>query len=691
MPLPPPENLDNNVVALTRAMRTIESGNDYNKPGASKEYGAYQYIKPTWQRDAGKFLKNPDAPMTPENQNFVAYSRVKELKDQGYRPDQILSIWNSGGPDYEGKVGKNKYGVEYNVPRHVQRGMAEYQKEVQKLGGSFGPNVANASTRQEQVAPEVQEEPKQKSLGGFVSNLISSGGKLLGGIGHAVANPYETVSGIANIGAGALETGIMKGADALGVPHNNLPPTPEMEQFKGVVDFYKQRYGGIENVKDTLYEDPVGAVADASVLLGGAGAAIGKVGTVAEISGLARTGSAISKAGSLVDPLKVAGRGLGAIKSGASKTTTAMGDALTPLDDGLVNTLKPENVRPEMSLTERAVTKQKNLKDLNKYMEQAKRSVSNYSEDNALKLASQKAEDAVAQMDKQLKLYGKTKDMALERIASKPVDITGIKDSFAEKVSERTGAKFTQRGVVTTPRGQFSTITSATDRGLLTDTYSILKKLESNPTALRTDKAVDALQARLDYAGKNLYEPVNSQVEALVKDTVRDLNKRVQSMDENYRLANKGYSDTKGIREELNKALGLHANKGASLLKRVFSLTDGGTKALFDRIKQRTGIDLIREATLAKFAMESVGDYRQANLLEQLLNAGKVPTSPQGVINRVAEFAIDKAVERNPGNKAIRMLGGKPTEPAIGRIRRALKMTKQATPLGVASEVNNAP
>ena len=53
-------------------------------------------------------------------------------------------------------------------------------------------------------------------------------------------------------------------------------------------------------------------------------------------------------------------------------------------------------------------------------------------------------------------------------------------------------------------------------------------------------------------------------------------------------------------------------------MKRVFSPTDGGTKALFREIKRITGIDLNEEATLAKFAMEKSGDARQANLLEQL-------------------------------------------------------------------------
>lgn len=666
------QSLDPTVVALTKSIGHVESGGDYTAKGKSGEFGAYQFMPQTWKAWAGQYLGDPNAQPSRENQDKVAYSKVYDLGKQGYKPAQIASIWNSGKAYWQGNVGTNKYGAQFDTPGYVN-------KVAQKFSELTGTKAAQAYQQ-----PDQPTQPEGKSVLGFVGNVLSSGANLISGIGHAIAHPIDTASGIANLGAGALETGIQKGADALGIQNNHVV-SPEMQQFGNAVNFYKDRYGGAQNIKDTLYNDPVGAAADASVLLGGAGAALGKVGEAGELSALTRVGGAISKAGELVDPLKAVGEGIGAVKSGIGKGATAVGDALTPIDEGVVNTLKPQNVNPEMSLAEQATMKQKNLTDLNKYMDQAKKSVSNYSEDNALKIASQKAEEAVSQMDKQLKLYGKTKDMALQRIASKPVDISGLQDSFASIVEQRTGAKFTQKGVITTPRGQFSTITSATDKGLLTDTYSILKKLGDNPTALRTDRAVDALQARLDYASKNLYEPVNSQVEGMVKDTVKELNKRVQSLDSNYRLANKGYSDTIQTRNELNKALGLHANKGASLLKRVFSLTDGGTKALFDQVKTKTGIDLIREATLAKFAMESVGDYRQANLLEQLLNSGKIPTSPAGLIHKAGEFILDKTIERNPGNKAIRLLGGKPAEPAIGRIRRSLQLTGESTPLGVVS------
>ena len=53
-------------------------------------------------------------------------------------------------------------------------------------------------------------------------------------------------------------------------------------------------------------------------------------------------------------------------------------------------------------------------------------------------------------------------------------------------------------------------------------------------------------------------------------------------------------------------------------MKRLFSPIGGDTRRIFAEIQAETGVDLVKEATLAKFAMEGVGDVRQASLLKQL-------------------------------------------------------------------------
>ena len=73
-----PTQLDPEAVNLAKAIRQHESGGDFNAKGKSGESGAYQFTAPTWQGYAKDVLGNANAPMTPENQNQVAYTKIKQ-------------------------------------------------------------------------------------------------------------------------------------------------------------------------------------------------------------------------------------------------------------------------------------------------------------------------------------------------------------------------------------------------------------------------------------------------------------------------------------------------------------------------------------------------------------------------------------------------------------------------------------
>jgi len=104
---------------IAMAIKQQESGGNYGARGASTENGAYQFMPATWKEWAKKWLGNPNAPMTSNNQDKVAISQIKEWQSQGYNAQQIASMWNSGSPNWEGKTGKNSYGVPYDVPAYV--------------------------------------------------------------------------------------------------------------------------------------------------------------------------------------------------------------------------------------------------------------------------------------------------------------------------------------------------------------------------------------------------------------------------------------------------------------------------------------------------------------------------------------------------------------------------------------------
>jgi len=113
------------------AIRTIESGGNYQVMGATKDFGAYQFIPSTWKHLCKKYFgKQLDITIS-ENQDNVASKWVEELIDKGYNELQIASVWNCGSPKWEGKVGTNSAGVKYDVPNHVKKFKRAYEN-IQK-------------------------------------------------------------------------------------------------------------------------------------------------------------------------------------------------------------------------------------------------------------------------------------------------------------------------------------------------------------------------------------------------------------------------------------------------------------------------------------------------------------------------------------------------------------------------------
>lgn len=283
LPIDPQTNqpLDKGVVTLAKSIRSVESNNRYDATGASGEYGAYQFMAPTWKSWAGQYLGDSNAQMTPVNQDKVAYYKIQDLKNQGFNPEQVASIWNSGSPDPTGKVGTNSKGVSYDTPKYVNSVIDKYKQFGQGIQG--GPTLPNPSQATGIGQDPTQQEPQ--TLGGFVGNIFSSGANLIGGLADTIAHPIQSLENIGNA-----------------ITH---PST--------IMDSLKQRYGSLQNIENTLYKDPAGVALDVSTLLGGVGA-LGKLG--AEGSDLARIGQIAGKTSEATNPLALMGKGVGKVASG---------------------------------------------------------------------------------------------------------------------------------------------------------------------------------------------------------------------------------------------------------------------------------------------------------------------------------------------------------------------------------------
>ena len=128
----------------------------------------------------------------------------------------------------------------------------------------------DASTTRQNVAAE-----SDRSLGGFAGNVIKSGYNVAKGVVGAVMHPLDTATTLVDVGAGALQKAVPQGvADFINKFDSNPEAAVRASKVANAVGgMYADRYGSVEGIKKTLYEDPVGAAADLSTILSlGAGA-----------------------------------------------------------------------------------------------------------------------------------------------------------------------------------------------------------------------------------------------------------------------------------------------------------------------------------------------------------------------------------------------------------------------------------
>ena len=148
----------------------------------------------------------------------------------------------------------------------------------------------------EEAVKDIPESAQERVTGGnllmeAIGNVPSSAIKFGKDMLAPIFSPIQTAKDITAVGSSVVSL---------------LKPGEQgnEELARQVGQFYADRYGGLENIKRTFAEDPVGFFADAGLILTGAGGAAriaGKAGTVAE---------KVSTAGRLIDPTTLASKAI---------------------------------------------------------------------------------------------------------------------------------------------------------------------------------------------------------------------------------------------------------------------------------------------------------------------------------------------------------------------------------------------
>jgi hypothetical protein len=215
--------------------------------------------------------------------------RIRQAKQAGYSDDDIVSVLAEEMP---------------NVKTAIKSGFKPNEIVEEYLTSSMG--LGEVATR-------------------AITNVPSSFANVVSGVAEAVTSPIQTAKTVIDLGAGILQNVLperMVRAIGEDKASRNLA--------KQVGEFYVDRYGGIQNVKRAVANDPVGVLADVSTILtGGAGAArLGAGGTALArragapipteaVAGPLAVGEQLSRAATAIDPLALAGRGVAAATRGA--------------------------------------------------------------------------------------------------------------------------------------------------------------------------------------------------------------------------------------------------------------------------------------------------------------------------------------------------------------------------------------
>lgn len=196
------------------------------------------------------------------------------------------------------------------------------------------------------------EETALQATGKTLGNVPRSGGELVKNVFSAVTSPVDTVKSV---------FGLIKGSGAKAAREvterispetaSQVQQSPEEQQFNQFLGFIKDRYGSVDRFKETVVEDPVGALADIAAVATGVGSAIKATGTAGKLGTLERVGGTVSRAGQIADPASIAARTASTVAKATSGATSRAARVISEVIPGF-SEVKEKAVTRALDLTQ---------------------------------------------------------------------------------------------------------------------------------------------------------------------------------------------------------------------------------------------------------------------------------------------------------------------------------------------------
>lgn len=204
----------------------------------------------------------------------------------------------------------------------------------EKYASAAQPVMESGPWAKYQTAPDAKPLAWSDVPGQALMNAPESAANFAGSIVEAVKHPIQTVSNLADLGAGALRHGAQKVLPEAAVRFiDSLGDPSAVERIdkteKAVLTHLSDRYGSEEGIKKALATDPVGVMADLSAVLTGGGSMMARAPGIA-----GRVGEVVQTAGRAVDPIANAGRALqGAGRFAAEGLGVTTGAGARPIQE----------------------------------------------------------------------------------------------------------------------------------------------------------------------------------------------------------------------------------------------------------------------------------------------------------------------------------------------------------------------
>jgi hypothetical protein len=256
-----------------------------------------------------------------------------------------------------------------NGIRLIQQEKANtYSGEIEMAGKPVEYDPFAAQPKAVDVDPFAPKKRSWKDVAGeSFTNIPQSAAALATGAFEVITDPIQTARGLGQLIVGGTEK--LMGEPYFESERAKAVRMQGREALTGAKNYLTGRGGSEEAIKNTLATDPVGALADLSLLLSGGG------GLAARTPMLAKTAPALRKAANVTDPLYLAGKTAGKtydltsglVKSGLGMKTGVGTEAIEQAAQAgrQGNTTFLENMRGDVPMTNVLDDAQANLAQMN--------------------------------------------------------------------------------------------------------------------------------------------------------------------------------------------------------------------------------------------------------------------------------------------------------------------------------------